>query len=267
MAKVFVIDWKMCVGCYDCQVGCKDEHCDNCWPPYAEAQPLVGQFWCKVDQYERGRRPHVKVTYLPRICQHCDNAPCIEAAPDAVYKRDDGLVIIDPDKAKGNKKIVESCPYHVIYWNEELQLPQKCTGCAHLLDGGHPICVPRCVDNCHVDAILFGEESEFDLSDCEVMHPEYGTQPRVYYKGGLPKKFVAGTVYDPEAEEVYIGAAVRLEGEAGTFSTTTDSWGDFWLRDLPDADFTLTIEAAGKTKSLPVSTKTEDVGLGDIALI
>ncbi|MDR1358666.1 MAG: (4Fe-4S)-binding protein [Coriobacteriales bacterium] len=263
--KVFVIDMKDCVGCHNCQVGCKDEHCGQAWLPYAEAQPEVGQFWCKVDQTERGKRPHVKVSYQPRICQHCDNAPCIKAAPDAVYKREDGLVIIDPDKARGNKKIVASCPYNVIYWNESLQLPQKCTGCAHLLDGDHPISVPRCVDNCHLGIIKFGEESEFDLSGMEVLHPEYGTKPRVYYTA-LPRKFVAGTVYDPEAEEVYVGAKATLSGEAGTFSVITDSWGDFWLRNLPDADFTLTIEAAGKTKSMAVSTKTADVGLGDIAV-
>lgn len=267
MAKVFVIDWKNCVGCHDCQIGCKDEHCDNEWMPCAAEQPLMGHFWCKLNQYERGARPHVKVTYLLTMCNHCDDAPCIKAAPDAVYKRDDGLVIIDPVKAKGNKKIVESCPYHVIYWNEELGLPQKCTGCAHLLDGDHPLSVPRCMDNCHVDVVQFGEESDFDLSDCEVMNPEYGTKPRVYYRGGLPRKFVAGTLYDPQEEEVIIDAKVTLTGDAGTFNATTDRWGDFWLRDLPDADFTLTCEANGKTKTIPVSTKMKDVGLGDIALV
>ncbi|MDR1015440.1 MAG: carboxypeptidase regulatory-like domain-containing protein [Coriobacteriales bacterium] len=266
MAKVFVIDYRSCVGCHDCQIGCKDEHCGNEWAPYARAQPFVGQFWMKVDQQERGRRPHIKVTHLPTLCQHCDDAPCIKAAPDAVYKRDDGLVIIDPKKAVGNERLARSCPYGAIFWNEELRLPQKCTGCAHLLDGGHTIDVPRCVDNCHVNVIQFGEEGDFDLSDCEVMHPEYGTSPRVYYRGGLPRKFVAGTVYDPVAKEVHVGATVALVGEAGAFTAVTDDWGDFWLRDLPDADFTLTIEADGKAKTLEVSTRKEDVGLGDIAL-
>jgi len=162
--------------------------------------------------------------------------------------------------------LAESCPYNVIYFNDELNLAQKCTGCAHLLDGDHPIKTPRCVDNCHLDCIQFGEESDFDLTGCEVMNPEFGTKPRVYYKS-LPKKFVAGTVYCPEAKEVFIGAKATLTGDAGTFSTLTDDWGDFWLRDLPDADFTLTIEAEGKSMSCAVSTKTADVGLGDVALV
>jgi Fe-S-cluster-containing dehydrogenase component len=264
--KAFRIDLDKCVGCHDCQIACKDEHCGNDWSPYAKPQPLIGQFWIKVDQEERGKRPHVKVTYFPRLCQHCDNPPCQKAAPDAVYKREDGLVVIDPEKARGNKKLADSCPYNVIYWNDELQLAQKCTGCAHLIDRGFPINVPRCVDNCHVDAIVFGEESELDLTGTEVLHPEYGTQPRVYYRN-LPKKFVAGTVYDPGENEVIVGATATLKGEAGTFSVTTDDWGDFWFRGLPEADFALTIEANGKTKAIDVSTKLEDIGLGDIALV
>jgi Fe-S-cluster-containing dehydrogenase component len=263
--KVFLIDMEKCVGCHNCQTGCKDEHCGNDWSPYAKSQPLYGQFWCKVEQTERGKMPHVKVSYMPTLCQHCDNPPCQKAAPDAVYKRDDGLVIIDPEKAKGNEKLAKSCPYGVIYWNEELQIAQKCTGCAHLLDRGWPINTPRCVDNCHLGVIQFGEEDEFDLTGAEVLHPEYGTRPRVYYRS-LPKKFVAGTVYDPIEKEVFIGATVTLSGADGTFTTRTDGWGDFWLRGLPDADFTLTIEADGRAKTLEVSTKNEDVGLGDVAL-
>lgn len=265
--KAFLIDITKCVGCHDCQIGCKDEHCGNSWMPYAEEQPEVGQFWLKVNQYERGAAPHVKVTYVPVLCNHCENAPCMKAAKDgAVYRRDDGLVLIDPAKAKGQKAIMEACPYHAVYWNDELNIPQKCTGCAHLLDGDEPISIPRCMDNCHVDVITFGEEADLDLDGTEVLHPEWETKPRVFYRG-LPKKFIAGTVFDPEAKEVVIGAQVTATGEAGTFETATDDWGDFWLRDLPDADWTLTIEKDGAKVEMNVSTTEKDLGLGDIALV
>lgn len=264
--KAFLIDLTKCVGCHDCQIGCKDEHVGNDWPPYAEPQPEVGHFWLKVNQYERGAAPHVKVTYMPVMCNHCENAPCAKAAKDgAVYRRNDGLVLIDPVKAKGQKAIVEACPYHAVYWNDELNIPQKCTGCAHLLDGSEPISIPRCVDNCHVDVITFGEEADLDLEGTEVLHPEWGTKPRVFYRG-MPKKFIAATVYDPETKEVVVGAAVTATGKGGTFTTVTDDWGDFWLRSLPDADWTLTIEADGKRKEVPVSTLEKDIGLGDVAL-
>jgi len=264
--KAFVIDLEKCVGCHDCQIGCKDEHCGNDWMPYAKPQPDTGQFWMKVHQNERGAIPHVKVTYLPVMCQHCENAPCKAACPEkAIYQRDDGLVVLDPAKCTGCGDCIEACPYGVIYQNKDLNIAQKCTGCAHLIDRKWPIDVPRCVDNCHIGAIQFGEESELDLTGAETLHPEYGLKTKVYYKG-LPKRFVAGTVYDPVEKEVFIGATCTLTGEAGEFTAKTDNFGDFWLRGLPKADFTLTITANGKTKTLEVSTTEKDIGLGDIPL-
>ena len=264
--KTFLIDLKKCVGCYACQIGCKDEHCGNCWKPYAEEQPETGQFWMKVNEYERGHRPHVKVAYIPTPCQHCAEAPCMDAAKDgAVYRRADGLVIIDPAKAKGQKAIVNACPYGVVYWNDVLDIPQKCTGCAHLIDEGDTITVPRCFDNCVHGAITWGDEEELDLEGAERLYPEYGTAPRVWYKN-LPKKFIAGRVHDPVAKEVVIGATVTATGEAGTFTATTNWIGDFWLRNLPDADWTVTIEKDGKKVEMAVSTLDGDKGLKDIAL-
>ena len=264
--KTFLIDLDKCTGCYSCQVGCKDEHCGNTWMPYAQSQPLTGQFWMHLHETERGAKPHVKVSYLPVPCQHCEDAPCIKVAKDgAVYRRDDGLVLIDPEKAKGQRAIVKACPYDAVFYNEELDIPQKCTGCAHLIDGDQEIKVPRCFDNCHTGTISYGEESELDLAGAELLYPEYGTKPRVYYKN-LPKKFVAGTVYDPVELEVVIGATCTLKGTSGEFTETTDNFGDFWFFDLPDDDFTLTISADGKTKTLEVSTKEKDIGLSDIAL-
>lgn len=265
--KTLLIDVGQCVGCYGCQIGCKDEHCGQCWMPYAAEQPLTGQFWMHVEQFERGNKPFVKVAYIPTPCQHCKNAPCMKVAKDgAVYRRDDGLVIIDPEKSKGQKQIVDACPYHAIFWNEELEIPQKCTGCAHLIDAGdeQPIHVPRCFDNCTHNAIMYGEESELDLEGAEKLHPEFGTEPSVWYKN-LPKKFIAGTVYDPVEKEIIEGATVTATGEGGTFAATTDDFGDFWLNGLPESDWKITIEYNGKTVELETSTKEKDVGLGDIA--
>ena len=79
--KAFVIDVAHCSGCYCCQIGCKDEHCGNDWTPYAKPQPDTGQFWLKINETVRGTIPKVKISYVPVLCQHCDNAPCIEACP------------------------------------------------------------------------------------------------------------------------------------------------------------------------------------------
>ena len=67
-------------------------------------------------------------------------------------------------------------------------------------------------------------------------------------------------------KEVVVGAKVTAEGDAGTYTAQTNWIGDFWLRGLPEADWTLTIEADGKRKTLQASTKAEDVGLGDLPL-
>lgn len=268
MSKVFIVDVARCNGCRNCQVACKDEHCDQAWPPYAAAEPEVGQFWIKVDEREHGTIPKVRVAYAPHGCMHCASAPCLEAAENgAVYRRDDGLVIIDPEKSQGQRAIMESCPYHAVFWNEDLNIPQKCTGCAHLLDDGWS--VPRCVDACPTGALRFGEESDFaeEISRAEVLLPEAGCAPCVYYLN-LPKRFVAGEVFDPVDDEVIIGATVKLLADGKVVSeTTTDDFGDFWFRQLEASTYSVSISAEGFAKrELEANAMEADVNLGAIAL-
>ena len=155
-----------------------------------------------------------------------------------------------------------------MWLEKELNIAQKCTGCAHLLDK-YGWQEPRCVDACPTEAIKFGEEAELSdlIKQSEVLHGECNTNPRVYYKG-LPKRFIAGTVYDPVEKEVVIGAHCTLTDKEnnGSAKTTTDNFGDFWFEGLKIGAFSLAIEAAGKTKTIaPISTE-KDVNLGDIPL-
>jgi hypothetical protein len=95
--------------------------------------------------------------------------------------------------------------------------------------------------------------------------PEYNLTTKVHYLS-LPKRFIAGTVYDPSTKEVVIGATCTLSG-AGTGSITTNGWGDFWFDKLGKGTFTVTISANGKTVTKSdISTVDADVNLGDIAL-
>jgi len=269
MAKAFVIDISICNGCYCCQIACKDEHVANDWTPYAKPQPDTGQFWLKQNEFVRGTVPKVKMHYMPVLCMHCDEAPCIPACPieGAIYKRDDGLVIIDPVKCTGCKSCVDSCPYHVIYFNEDLNIAQKCTGCAHLLDSGWK--EPRCVDACPTGALKFGEESELKdlIKKAEILHPEYKARPRVYYLN-IPRKFVAGTVYDPVQKEVIIGATCTLtdSGSKKQYTAKTDGFGDFWFEGLNEGKFSLKIEMNGKSKKFDALSTEKDVNLGDLPL-
>ena len=270
--KVFVIDIAICNGCHCCQISCKDEHVANDWTPYAKPQPDTGQFWIKQNEFVRGTVPKVKVHYLPILCMHCDEAPCMASCPataDANYKRQDGLVIIDPAKCTGCKSCVDACPYHVIDFNENLNIAQKCTGCAHLLDSGWK--EPRCADACPTLAIKFGEESKMQnlirKAQAQVLHPEYKARPRVYYLN-IPKKFIAGTVYDPVEKEVVIGGTCTLTDlkSKKKYTATTDGFGDFWFEGLDVGTFDLKIAWGRKVKSFPRLNTEKDVNLGDIPL-
>jgi len=266
--KVFVHDVSICNGCYCCQIACKDEHVGNDWTPYAKPQPDTGQFWLKLNEYIRGTVPKVKMYYIPTLCNHCDKATCISACPvqGAIYRRENGLVIIDPVKCTGCKNCVDACPYGAIYFNEDLNLAQKCTGCAHLLDKGWK--EPRCVDACPTEALKFMEESEAKelIKKAEVLYPEYKAKPRVYYLN-IPKKFVAGTVYDPVEKEVVIGATCMLSANGKKLTAMTDGFGDFWFEGLDVGKYSLKIEAKGfAAKSIASISTEKDVNLGDIPL-
>lgn len=267
MSKVFTIDVARCSGCYNCQLACKDEHVGNDWSPYAKPQPEIGQFWCKVEDHPQGTIPKVRVHYIPRLCNHCRNAACMEVCPEgAITRREDGLVLLSPEKCSGCKKCMDACPYGAIYYNPELNIAQKCTGCAHLLDHGARL--PRCVEACPTDALRFGEEEELAdfIEGADVLRPETGAFPRVYYRN-IPGKFIAGTVYDPIAKEVVTGAKCRLNCYGKLWKTTTDRYGDFWFNDLPVGVFDLVIEAKGYEFKVFKGLRSKDcVNLGDIPL-
>lgn len=247
-SKVFIIDVNTCVGCHNCFIACKDEFVDHAWLPYSEAQPDMGPSWISVKEKERGQFPKVKTCYIPQLCMQCENPPCIRAAKDnAVYQREDGIVIIDPHKSRGQRHIVKACSSGNIYWNEELQIPQKCTFCVHLLDQGWK--EPRCVEVCPTQALRFGERAEFAevITQAEQLHSEYSRNALVYYIG-LPKAFIAGTTYCSNSGECLEGVRISLikESREKTLSTVTNNYGDFEFEGVElDSTYSLKIEAEG----------------------
>jgi Fe-S-cluster-containing dehydrogenase component len=231
-----IIDVEKCEDCNNCFLSCKDEHVDNDFQGYSLSQPKHGHRWVNIMRTERGQFPQIDVAYLPIFCMHCDYAPCIKAAQDgAVYKRDDGIVIIDPVKAQGQKHLVDACPYGAIWWNEEHTLPQKCTLCAHLLDEGWK--EPRCVQACPTGALRIvkiedGEmENLITAEGLEPLHPEYHTKPRVYYKNlfRYTHCFIAGSVAVERdgVSDCAQGATVTLIKDSEKRQVTTDTFGDF----------------------------------------
>jgi hypothetical protein len=211
------------------------------------------------------------------MCNHCDDAPCVRAAGDgSVYQRPDGIVIIDPIKARGRKDLIDSCPYGSIYWNEEANLPQKWIFDAHLLDAGWA--KPRCVQACPtgaLDAICESDEKIKSIKerlDLEALKPELGTRPRVLYRNlrRTARLFLGGNVVnknvDGSAENV-AGARVELSIDGGVISASTDAFGDFKIDDLSSqSDYRLRIAHATFGEAIAKGVLTDSTYLGSIAL-
>ena len=107
----------------------------------------------------------------------------------------------------------------------------------------------------------------------EVIKPELGTKPRVYYKNlwRYAKCFVGGSV-SVEANGVVDcveGASVRLlKGGAVVAQTSTDNYGDFKFDRLDEnsGDYVVEILAAGRDKKTVTATLGASVSLGEIRL-
>ena len=232
-----VVDIARCDNCRNCFLATKDEHIGNEFPGYSAPQPERGHSWVDIKRHERGSWPAVEAHFMPVMCNHCDDAPCMKAAKDgAITKRADGIVLIDPVKSKGQKEIVDACPYGAIYWNEEEKVPQSWFFDAHLLDEGWDRTrVEQC---CPTNVFRSMKVEDRDMRQIageeglEVLQPELGTKPRVYYRNMhlMTTCFVAGSVVmDVDGvEECAAGADVVLVQEGEELGrTTTDTFGDF----------------------------------------
>jgi Fe-S-cluster-containing dehydrogenase component len=274
-----IIDVAKCENCNNCFLACKDEHVDNEWRGYAAPQPRHGQRWMNLERRERGLFPIIDVAYRPTPCMHCDNAPCIARAQNgAVYKRKDGIVLIDPAKAVGQKHLVEACPYHAIYWNEERNVPQKCTLCAHLLDQGWE--KPRCAHSCPTGALhtLSLEDDELARlvaqEQLETLLPQHHTKPRIFYKNlyRFSSCFVAGSVAVEvnDRVECAAGAAVTLyQGEDKLDQIVTGNYGDFKFDRLPpnSGQYSILVEMEGREETRLTATVLNDsLNLGVVML-
>jgi len=247
-----IVDVGRCHNSNNCFLSVADEYQRNEHPGYSAEMPLHGHRWIDVKKKERGQAPMVDVAYLPTMCMHCDDAPCIAAAEDdAIKKRDDGIVIIDPVKAKGQKHLVDSCPYGAIWWNAEKQLPQHWNFDAHLLDRGWA--EPRCVQSCPTGALrsVMITDSEMEKlkseEGLEQLEPEIQTKPRVHYKNlHLYKKcFIGGTVVITNSglEDCLVGAIAVLNKDGKKIGEEiSDAFGEFKFDDLEPASGTHRID-------------------------
>ena len=272
-----IIDVAECTNCNLCTLAAMDEYVGNEFPGYSAPMPKHGHKWINILQKERGQVPTVDIAYVPTMCNHCDNAPCVAKGGGAVSKRADGIVLIDPVKAKGRKDLIDACPYGHIWWNEELSLPQAWTFDAHLIDQGWR--QTRGQQSCPTGAmraICVDDDAMAKLAveqRLETIKPELGTKPRVYYKNlwRYATCFIAGSLSAPAngVVDCVEGAQVRLLKNGATVAeAATDNYGDFKFDRLGEnsGEYIVEISAAGQAKKAVTAKLGASINLGEIRL-
>ena len=174
-----VIDTRRCIGCHSCTVACK-----------AEFDVPLGENRSWVEYVEKGDYPNVSRSFLPRLCNHCTEPPCVSVCPtNATYKRpQDGTVVIDQGLCIGCKYCILACPYDSRFLNPVSGWADKCDFCIHRVSEGLD---PSCVNSCVGGARIFGDlgDPESDVSKLVAKEPvtvlrqEMGTFPNVFYIG------------------------------------------------------------------------------------
>jgi nitrate reductase beta subunit len=131
--------------------------------------------------------------YLPRICNHCTYPGCLGGCPrKAIYKRKDGIVLIDQKRCRGYRECVRACPYKKSMFRTLTGKSEKCIACYPSTEKGEQT---QCVQNCIGKIRLFGFKNQWDKPvennpiDYLVhikkialpIYPQFGTEPNVYY--------------------------------------------------------------------------------------
>ena len=178
--KTMVIDLDRCIGCFACEVACKQEN-----------NVALGVHYNKVLSIgPMGKFPEIKQYFLPSICQGCKDAPCVKVCPTGACHHDPatGIVTMNTDRCVGCKYCIAACPYNARYINEETKVADNCDFCLHSkkLDQGE---LPGCVARCRFHALAFGDLNDpksyvsllLKARDTVRIRPWLGTEPTLRY--------------------------------------------------------------------------------------
>ncbi len=174
-----VIDSGRCIDWKACMVACKVEN------------DVPEGFWRNWINTLGGENGSLRTEFQPSQCMQCDQPSCVAACPvDATYKKENGLVVIDPEKCIGCGNCVTACPYKARYRNPEKHIADKCDFCEDRLDRGKE---PACVVTCPTKARIFGDMNDPEspvarLNKTEklvrIAAPHINTRPNILYVEG-----------------------------------------------------------------------------------
>lgn len=181
----FVIDLRRCIGCDTCVIGCKVEN-----------DVVAGEFRLKVldvggnptDERPQGQFPRLSQYWLPTMCHHCEDAPCVAVCPTtALWRRDnDGLVTLEKDKCVGCRRCEEACPYDALHFEEKTGTADKCNFCLHRIEaGGSPACGVLCPTRAIHSGNIMDPTSKVSqllaTREYKVLAEGSGAKPQIYY--------------------------------------------------------------------------------------
>jgi anaerobic dimethyl sulfoxide reductase subunit B (iron-sulfur subunit) len=162
----FFVDSDACSGCKTCQVACKDYNNLPAGVLWRRVYEVTAGGWSK--QGEAWTQTVVAYN-LSVSCHHCLEPACAEAcSPQAIWKREDGIVLFDETRCTRCMSCKAACSYGA-FRSDPLTVVSKCHGCVDELAQGRP---PICVSACPNRALEFGEFAE--------LKKKYGEVSRVF---------------------------------------------------------------------------------------
>ena len=196
------IDVNKCIGCGRCVEACKNEN-------NVPKEPFFFRTWveryCIFENHEvlvdspngaidgfqnqkQGKEKKILRTFfVPKLCNQCDNPPCVQVCPvGATFKTPDGVIVVDEKYCIGCRYCIQACPYGARFLHPKTRVAEKCTFCYHRITQGH---IPACVEVCPTQARIFGEVKKkasllmrfVRMHKIEVLKPSLNTEPKVLY--------------------------------------------------------------------------------------
>lgn len=196
------IDIEKCIGCGKCASACKTENKVPDVPFYFRT--WIEQYTVKKDGTVKIESPNggigglqqsvpdddiFKSFMVPKLCNQCTNAPCVQVCPvGATFLSPDGVVLVDETYCIGCSYCIQACPYGARYINPIKKVVDKCTFCYHRIKDGLQ---PACVEVCPTDARIFGDLRDkkgklvkfLQKNQTQTLKPHLNTHSKVFYNG------------------------------------------------------------------------------------
>ena len=200
-----IIDIDKCIGCGNCVRACKAEN---------DVPLEEGHFRTWVERYQvrgddldhpivdspnggydgfppldvAGAGASVKAFFVPKLCNHCADSPCVQVCPvGATFVTRDGVVLVDKSYCIGCRYCVQACPYGCRFIDERTMTADKCDLCYHRITRG---LTTACCESCPTGARQLVDlknpsdpvHAFLKANAIHVLKPQMATGAKVFYR-------------------------------------------------------------------------------------